>query len=357
MTVTLVRLYSRPHLNGTTAVLQKYLRRRALWKVLLPDGQVFAARAENMKTREMLAQLPYRKFGRPLATQASFAELVRVVEGEHGRGLVARRDIARGTWARDEKVQLVLTAGELRELKAAFDAHKEEAVPRMMGFSGRVIFEHSHEMPEYASRISSFVGTFMLDGHLESAGVQELMAYDHLSDGYLEETLERLVMFDVLYFDFWRTQLAGRFSADEVWRAMTFLLSHAFLHDDCVLSLGLFSLAQCDERRWTWYEEEVRTRCAPPIAGTLGNINDVAPWGVQSEVRSGEVAGDKCVLFTQDVLEGESLRLDYGANYKVNDESQLKQFGEEHELRAVVDTVLGHLDARVMQAMQRHYSS
>ena len=65
---------------------------------------------------------------------------------------------------------------------------------------------------------------------------------------------------------------------------MTFLLSHAFLHDDCVLSLGLFSLAECDEERWAWYAQEVRTGCAPPICVTLGNIEDVPPWVVQSEV-------------------------------------------------------------------------
>ena len=284
MTVTLVRLTTLPHLIGTQVVLQRYLQRRRMWKVLLPDGQVFAVRAENMKTREMLAQLPYRKFGRPLQAQASFAELVLVVEGEHGRGLVARRDIARGTWARDAKVQLVLAPGELRELKAAFEAHREEAVPRMMGFSGRVVFEHSHELPHYASRISSFVGKFLLGGASEDPGVQALMAYEHLADGYLQETLERLVMFDVLYFDFWCTQLAGRFSGDEVWRAMTFLLSHAFLHDDHALSVGLFCLAQCDEKRWAWYAEEVATGSAEPIAETLGNVEDVPPWGVQSEV-------------------------------------------------------------------------
>lgn len=284
MTVTLVRLTALPHLNGTTAVLQRYLRRRQMWSVQLPDGRVFAAKAENMKTREMMAQLAYRRFGRPLAAQATLGELVRVEAGEHGRGLFATRDIARGTWARDEKVQLVFTRGELGGLKAAFDAHKEEAVPRMMGVEGRVVFEFSHEWDVYASRISSFVGKFMLEGHFESAGVQVLMAYDPLSEGYLKETLERLVMYDVVYLDFWRTQLAGRFSADEVWRGMTFLLSHAFLHDECVLSLGLFCLAQCDPERWAWYEEEVRTGCAEPIAVTLGNLEDIPPWGVQSQV-------------------------------------------------------------------------
>lgn len=280
LTVTLVRLTTHPHLDGTTAVLQRYLRRRQMWKVVLADGRVFAVKAENMKTREMMAQLAYRRFGRPLATQAAFAELVRVEEGEHGRGLFATRDIAMGTWAQDEKVQLVFTPGELRGVKAAFDRHKEEAVPRMMGVEGRVVFEFSHAMPEYASRISSFVGKFMLDGHFESAAMQALMAYDPLSEKYLQETLERLVMYDVLYLDFWRTQLAWRFSADAVWRGMSFLLSHAFLHDECVLSLGLFCLAQCDEERW----ESLKEGSEKEFAKTLGNLEDIPPWGVQSQV-------------------------------------------------------------------------
>jgi hypothetical protein len=74
-------------------------------------------------------------------------------------------------------------------------------------------------------------------------------------------------------------------------------------------------------------------------------------------VRSGEVRGDECVFFSEDVLEGESVTMDYGANYMLNKQSQLSQFSEGHELRAVIASVLGHLDARVMQAMLRHYSS
>ena len=280
LTVTLVRLTTHPELIGTTAVLQRYLRRRQMWQVVLADGRVFAVKGENMKTRDMMPQIVYSEFGRPLATQAAFAELVRVEVGGHGRGLVATRDIARGTWARAEKVQLVMTPRELRGVKAAFEAHKEEVVPRMMGVEGRVVFEFTHELPEYASRISSFVGKFMLDGHFESAAMQALMAYDPLSEGYLQETLERLVMFDVLYFDFWRTQLAWRFSADEVWRGMSFLLSHAFLHDECVLSLGLFSLAQCPEERWQWF----KSGSEEEFAETLGNLKDIPPSGVQSVV-------------------------------------------------------------------------
>ncbi len=67
-------------------------------------------------------------------------------------------------------------------------------------------------------------------------------------------------------------------------------------------------------------------------------------------MRSGEVRGDLCVLFTKAVLAGESVTVDYGERYMLNSESQLKQF-REHELRTVVEAVLGGLDARVLRAL------
>ena len=75
------------------------------------------------------------------------------------------------------------------------------------------------------------------------------------------------------------------------------------------------------------------------------------------QVRSGEVRGDECVFFSQDVLEGQSVTMDYGTNYMLNKESQLLQFSQDHALRAVIASVLGHLDERVMLAVLRYYSS
>lgn len=70
-------------------------------------------------------------------------------------------------------------------------------------------------------------------------------------------------------------------------------------------------------------------------------------------MRSGEVRGDLCVLFSAAVLAGESVTVDYGETYMVNHESQLRQF-REHELRAVVEAVLGGFDARVLRALGAH---
>ena len=71
------------------------------------------------------------------------------------------------------------------------------------------------------------------------------------------------------------------------------------------------------------------------------------------QVRRGEVAGDQCVMFSEDVRAGESVTMDYGARYMVNHESQLRQF-REHELRAVVEAVLAQFDARVLRALGAH---
>ena len=66
----------------------------------------------------------------------------------------------------------------------------------------RVVFDFSHRLSTYSSRLSSYVGKFLLDGHSETPIVQDLMDFDPFTDGYLDETLESLVLFDVLYFDF-----------------------------------------------------------------------------------------------------------------------------------------------------------
>ena len=68
------------------------------------------------------------------------------------------------------------------------------------------------------------------------------------------------------------------------------------------------------------------------------------------QVRSGEVRGDLCVLFTKAVRAGESVTVDYGETYMLNSKSRLLQF-REHELRAVVEAVLGGFDARVLRAL------
>ena len=351
MTVTLVLLTMRPELNGTTATLERYMRSRGMWKVRLPDGSVFAVRAENMRSREMMAQLPYRLYGRPLVGQPPFADLVRVVRTEHGRGLVATRDIPKGTYAQDRKVHVTFTPDELDELNDDFDIWKDQSVSRIMGV--RVHFDFSHRLSHYSSRLSSYVGMFLLDGHSEAPLVQDLMDFDPFAPGYLDETLERLVLFDVLYFDFWRVQLDGRFSADAVWRACTFLLSHAFLNDDCTLTLGFFCLAQCPDERWAWYAED---GAAPPLDHMLGNIEDIAPWGVQTPLRPGEIPGNECVLFSHDVPRGGPVTMDYGATYKLDRASQLRQY-RQHELRPLLEALLGHVDPRVMCALDRHMLS
>ena len=66
----------------------------------------------------------------------------------------------------------------------------------------------------------------------------------------------------------------------------------AFLHDECVLSLGLFSLAQCPEERWQWF----KSGSEEEFAETLGNLKDIPPSGVQSVVCVSKFAEFACAV-------------------------------------------------------------
>jgi hypothetical protein len=98
MQVTLVRLTTRPHLNGATATVKRYLQSRDQWAVVLPNGDVVSVPEENMLTREMLAQLQYIKYGYPLMHQPTFADYVVEKHGKDGRYFEASTDIRMGTF-------------------------------------------------------------------------------------------------------------------------------------------------------------------------------------------------------------------------------------------------------------------
>ncbi len=85
----------------------------------------------------------------------------------------------------------------------------------------------------------------------------------------------------------------------------------------------------------------------------LGNIEEVPPWGVQSEVGLHQIPGDECILFCEDVHKGAPITMDYGPMYMLKREEQLRQY-HKHTLRMVLEAVMRHLDPRVMQALSRH---
>jgi hypothetical protein len=202
-------------------------------------------------------------------------------------------------------------------------------------------------------RISAFVGKFLIDDHTDNPLVQDLMAYDHLADEYLKQTMERLVLRDVLWFDFWRITLQKQFSADVIWKNMTFLMSHGLLHDNDRLTLGVFSKAQCPQQRWIWYQQQASGAVSTAMPFLLGNIEEVPPWGVQSEVGLDQIPGNECILFCEDVHKGAPITMDYGPMYMLTREEQLRQY-HKHGLRTVLEAVMRHLDPRVMQALSRH---
>jgi hypothetical protein len=348
MQVTLVRLTTRPHLNGATATVKRYLQSRDQWSVVLPDGAVVSVPTTNMITRETLAQLQYMKYGYPLMHQPTFADYVVEKHGTDGRYFVASTDIPMGTHAQMHKVRIVMQQAESQVLHDAFLVFQDSVVPMLLHApcpaSVSVLLEDVACSP-----MSLFVGKFMMEGHCDDPMVQDLMAFDSYSDRYLQETLESLLIRDVMLFAYWSSRLDWRFSAGEVWRTMTFLISHAFMNDTETLTLGLFCKAQCPRERWNWYQQ----KNPAPITTTLGNIEDIAPWGVQSEVLPHQVPGDQCVFFSAPVRKGAPVTMDYGPEYKMSPEAQLRQF-HKHALRKTIEAVMHHLDPRVMQALSRH---
>ena len=346
--VTLVRLTMQAHLNGTTATVKRYLQRRGQWAVKLPNGDVVSVPTRNMITREMLAQLQYIKYGYPLMHQPTFADYVVEKHGKDGRYFEASTDIRMGTHAQMHKVRIIMQHAESQMLHDAFTAFQDSEAPLLLHTlcpaSVSVLLEDMACSP-----ISLFVGKFMMEGHCDDPMVQDLMAFDSYSDRYLQETLESLLIRDVMLFWYWRSRLDWRFSAGEVWRTMTFLISHAFMNNTETLTLGLFCKAQCPPQRWKWYQQ----KNPAPITVTLGNIEDVAPWGVQSEVGPEQIPGDQCVFFCAPVRKGAPVTMDYGPEYKMPPEAQLRQF-RKHVLCTVLEAVLHRFDPRVMQAFSKH---
>jgi hypothetical protein len=160
---------------------------------------VFAVSEYNMLTRDMLAQRLYRIYGFPMVGQPSFADLVQVRHDQHGRYLVASRHIRKGTYDKDNKVHTTLSYTEIRELALAFETFVDDTVTALMVVSGP--FEITFPLESHY-RISAFVGKFLIDDHTDNPLVQDLMSYDHLTDEYLKQSMERLVLRDVLWFEF-----------------------------------------------------------------------------------------------------------------------------------------------------------
>lgn len=348
MDVTLVgHSAQRPDLSFSPGTLVDYSRDRQRWRVQLPTGERVFIPGESLMTRSMLAQPQYERFGYPKLGQPCFAELVEEGRGEHGRYLVARRAVAMGTYAKHDMVRLTMTDEESQAIFDAYDAFAAETVPRLLGT------DTPHpELDPRCSPMCIFMGMFMCEEVLQHPMVQDLMHFDSLDAAYLADAMGNLNITDVLLFEYWRTTLAERFEADLVWRSLTFLLSHGFCDDEQTLTFGPFCKAQCPEQRWQSYQ----LSDAPPIAVTLGNIEVVPPWSRQANVRSDEIPGDQCVFFSANVSQGEPVTFDYGPNYKMSPELQLRQY-RDHELRPLLEAVLGRLDPRVLQALHAHMDS
>jgi hypothetical protein len=310
------------------------------------------------ENREDLAQTIFEVAGFPLDGCPSWDELVEVRNGTNGRETVARKAIGAFTFVRIPKVYLGMTDAQLGALHERFSIFIRQAVPDLIGYPAIFsVFVQEEDLP-HGSNTCLFVGEFLGRGLLQDPVVQELMDFDAFDEVYVTQTLQRLLLGDVLWLHFWRETLEESVPADTVWAVFSFIISHAYLSDHTQLIFSPFCLSQCDQKRWEWYMRG-SDMAAPPvgvdaeIADLLGNFEEIAPWGRQKHVGEGQIAADKCVVFLKDVAKGGAVECDYGEGYMLPPGSRLEQFqGDLPE--TLIEKVLGHFDARVLAAFQAY---
>jgi len=270
----------------------------------LESAEVQQELAEDAEKAEM-AQVLFEVAGFPMQDAPEWADVVeeRRVESSRrysdGRFVVARQAIKAFTFVRVPKVRLVLSEVALERLHDAFSAFNRQNVPELLGYpSAFGVLVQEQEIP-HGSEMLCFVGSFVCSGLVEDGVVREVMAYDAYAWSYLFETLSRLRLGDVLWLHFWREKIDA--SADTVWRAYSFLLSHAFKNSRRMLTLSPLCGAKCPQKRWDWYlagsPESERPRLEDATVETLmGNFEEVSPWGRQTTVGAGQVScGHECV--------------------------------------------------------------
>jgi hypothetical protein len=257
--------------------------------------------------------------------------------------------ISRGTFARDNKLRVSIKADEMQQLLSRFETIATQAMSSILGKP--VLFEVVRQNWNVAA---SYLGTCVQEKWLQHDLVRDLMRYDFYSRDTLQETIEHMTIEDVLWLEFWCTELPD-LSADEVWCLMSFLMSHTF-PEDRTLTIGVFCKAQCTDERWRWYNSTRRgenTRSTPPPHGLGDHFTDLPPWCVQTHVGPGQIPADQCIIFDKNVGAGEPLLYDYGANYFLSPDKQLCKTCPA-ELRPVLFHIAGRFDPRVAEALEAH---
>ena len=342
--VMLYGLQSSVELNGQDGVLCEYVQHKQRWVVELSCGRKVNVRAANMQTRATMAQNMFCVFGYPDQHAPALADIVEERTGRHGRYLVAKEPIYAGTFARDNKLRVSMSAEENKRLGMRFEAFAGQAVSNIL--SSPVLLQ---VMPQNWNVTASYLGQCVQEKWLQNDLVCDLMRYDY-SRETLRGTMHRLTLEDLLWLEFWCTELPEA-PPDTLWCLLSVLMSHAFLEDRTV-TLGLFCKASCTEKRRKWYNARRRGE-NPPSLPCTGNFSEIPQWAVQTHVRPGQIPADSCIIFRQNVRAGDQLLLDYGENYFLHKDKQLRHKCP-LELRPVLFHIVRRFDARVAEALEAH---
>ena len=345
--VKLFGLQSTVGLNGEDGLLCEYIPDKQRWVVELFCGRKVLVREANMATRETMAQNIFHAFGYPMLNAPALADIVEERKGNHGRYIVARVPIHAGTFAHDNKLRVSLNERKAQQLSSQFAAFAGQAVSEILGQP--VLLER---MSQIFNVTAMYLGTCVQEKWLQHDLVRDLMRYDLYSPETLQETIERMNIEDVLWLEFWCTELP-EVSRDQVWCLQSCLVSHGCL-EDRTITVGIFCKALCDERRWDWYNARRRGENPAPISRSgNGNITEIPSWSVQTHVGPGQIRADSCVIVHKNVRAGEPLLYDYGEDYFPHKDKQLCQ-NCPLELHPVLFHIFGRFDPRVTEALEAH---
>jgi len=349
--VVLVGLQTSADLNYKAGVLGAYLHDSQRWVVELHGGGKVKVREANLQTSEMSAQQFYDKYGYPDKNTPALTDMVEQRTGKHGRYLVAKQPISAGTYARDVKLRLSMSAEENTFLNVIMNAFVGQTMATVL--QKEVIMPMIETADRTWNSPSSYVKKAVEAGWLEDALVLHLMQYNWYSPEILQETIDRLRYEDVLFFEFWCTQLP-HVPADKLWRLQAVLMTHAYLEDRTV-TVGRSSYANCPDGRWERYSA-IRRGDPAALADTVegyGNFMELPPCFVQAQKGRGEIPADACIVFYEDIRAGEELLHDYGDNYFLHSDEQLRHVCPT-DMVPILFNIVSRLDPRVTEALEAH---
>jgi hypothetical protein len=294
-------------------------------------------------------QLPFRIFGFPTSINATpLHELLQEERGENGRYLVAKKVISRGSYGIDKKIRITMSATEVSQVSNEYDkfvlVFLSEMSSEMSSNPIEIKFSHSEHLPY--SRAALFVGKCLDNDWLNNSIIKELMK-NSMEENYLIESMARFMLHDMFFFEYWRCMYKEKYDATEIWKLMTFILSHGLL-DLNTLTIGEYmSKANCPQKKWNIYLELQLGAESVELSQDFGNFVDILVDRVS------DTAEESFVIFTKDIKQGEPVELDYGDRYLLPHASQMRNY-RDTTLHLMLIYIVTGLDTRILAALEKH---